>query len=254
MYTLLVWDLLRPFPILVLLIGLGLVVVWWRHRPARRLLLLVIVPFALLVLLAVPAVAYRLRGGLEWQYPALAERPDDADAIVVLGSGAVAADGPRVSADLDKSGLDRCLRAAEVYHEGKPCPVVVSGGQVDPGQPASAEAMRDVLIRLGVAAEDVVLEDRSRSTFGNAAECARLLRERGLHRVVLITDATHLPRAVGCFRKQGVDVVPCGCQYRATPHSGNRYGFVPSANAEVDSQRSCHEWLGLAWYWLTGKT
>src|SRR5262249_37927778 len=55
----------------------------------------------------------------------------------------------------------------------------------------------------------------SRTTYENAVESARLLNDRDMPRVVLVTDAAHLRRAVACFRKQGLDVIPCGSHYRA---------------------------------------
>ena len=60
---------------------------------------------------------------------------------------------------------------------------------------------------LGVPAERMILEPRSRDTIGNAFNSAALLRARGLASVVLVSDAYHLARARMLFRRAGLIVV-----------------------------------------------
>jgi uncharacterized SAM-binding protein YcdF (DUF218 family) len=245
---------LEPFPLLLLLIAVGLARLWLKRRDTRGRLLGVTIPFLLLVLFSMPCVAYWLRGSLEWPYPALAQRPDDIQAIVVLGGGVFVPDGQRRQSELDADTQARCLLAADLYLQRRPCPIVVSGGKSpDDAGPAPAEVMRDLLVRLGVNSADILVEARSRSTFDNAVESCQLLRHKHLAKIVLVTDATHLRRAVGCFARQGMDVTPGGCQYRATPHDGSRLEIVPNPGALRDSQRFFHEWLGVTWYWLRGR-
>jgi uncharacterized SAM-binding protein YcdF (DUF218 family) len=113
--------------------------------------------------------------------------------------------------------------------------------------------MRDCLVQRGVAPADLVVEAESRSTYENAVECRRLLEDRGIRKVVLVTEASHLRRAVGCFRRQGLEVVPCGCRYRAQRYEGQLSDFVPKPWALAYCQEAAHEWLGIAWYRLHGR-
>lgn len=248
--------LLQPHVVLYLLLAIGLITLW-RVRPPipRRRLHWVTVPFVLLSLLSMPAVGYLGFGSLEWAYPPLTQRPSDADAIVVLSGYQKPADEVRPHAELGEDSIYRCLRAAELYHDGPRCPVVVSGGRVEaqtPG-PTLAELMRDFLLKLGVAVDDIVVEDRSKNTYENAVGSVALLRERGLKRPVLITDANSLLRAELCFRRQGMFVVPCGCYYRATHFDAAVIDFLPDPAAFGHLELVVHEWLGLAWYWLRGR-
>jgi uncharacterized SAM-binding protein YcdF (DUF218 family) len=255
MYTILVWDLLQPYPLLLLFIAVGLALVWRKPAGHRAPLLGLTIGFVVLVILSIPAVAYYIRGTLEWRYAPLEHRPKDVEALVVLSSSVRPPDGPQIHAVMDTQTMDCLLRAAELYREGEPCPIIVSGGKPDPRQPGPAYAvpMCDYLVRLGIPATDILLEDQSRTTHENAVGSCRLLKERHLHKIVLLADAAHVVRATACFRKQGVEVVPCGCRCIATPHAPARRWFWPRAEAIVENERSGHEWLGMAWYWLCGR-
>jgi uncharacterized SAM-binding protein YcdF (DUF218 family) len=252
---LLVSELARPAVLLSLVAGLALANLWRKRRESRRRLLPLTVALLLLALGCSPAASHLALGSLEWPYPPLAQRPDDVEAIVVLAGYVCTLDDAGEQVELDTDTLYRCLRAAEVYRAGKPCPVFLSGGKPNPDEagPAFAVSMRDFLLRMGLPAGDLVVEDRSRTTYENAVETCRLLEERGLHKVLLVTDASSLYRATACFRKQGADVVPCGCRYRAGGMSWSVGMFLPEGRAAVRVQEAWHEWLGSAWYRLTGK-
>jgi uncharacterized SAM-binding protein YcdF (DUF218 family) len=254
-YTYFVWEVLQPLPILLILMGIVLLWLWYRGRESRRVLLVLTIPYGLLVAFSVPALAYQLRGSLEWRHGPVHDRPADVDAIVVLSGGLYRADGPRAKPELDEDTTSRCLCAFRLYRQGKHCPILVSGGQASSKEPppGCAETMRDLLIEWGVNPADLIVEPHSRTTYENAVESCKLLQERGLRKVILVTSAIHLARSVACFRKQGFDVLPCPCQLRATPADSSRHTFLPSVGALQDSQRACHEWLGMAWYWLKGR-
>jgi uncharacterized SAM-binding protein YcdF (DUF218 family) len=255
MYNFLVWHLLQPYPVLLIFLAVGIAILWRKHRDAWRPLLSVTLGFVLLVVVSAPDVAYLLQGSLEWRYPPLERRPADADGIVVLAGYVHPPASVGARPELGEDSLDRCLWAAELYHQGKRCPVLVSGGNSNPDQPAPAAAdeMCKLLVQLGVRDDDLIVENKSRTTHENAAESQRLLKERGLTKVLLVTDAAHLHRALACFRQAGIDAIPCGCQYRARSPAGEMSRFVPSAEALEGFQRACHEWIGLGWYWLRGR-
>ncbi len=83
-------------------------------------------------------------------------------------------------------------------------------------------------------------------------ECAKLLKDRGIGRVVLVADAVDMFRAAACLRKQGMEVVPAPCHYRAVRFRLSVPAFLPLPGAAANVQRVWHEWLGVAWYWGRG--
>jgi uncharacterized SAM-binding protein YcdF (DUF218 family) len=247
-----VTTLAQPGLLLLFLVVLAVVNLWRKRRETPRRLLFLTIPLILLLLWSTPVVGYLSLGSLEWPYPPLQERPADADVIVVLSGYLRVQDGEGKRVELGGDTLQRCLRAAEVYRQGEPCPILVSGGKPDPDSPGPtlAEAMREFLVQQHVDEDDIIVEDRSRTTFENAVESCRLLDELGLRKMVLVTDGAHMHRAVGCFRKQGADVVPCGCRYRALRMDWSPWAFVPSLTGGSGAQEALHEWLGVAWYAL----
>nr|WP_211193771.1 YdcF family protein [Pyxidicoccus fallax] len=127
------------------------------------------------------------------------ERVEAADAVVVLGARVLPGGVP--------SGALRARteKAVELYRRGLAPRLVFSGG-VGVNPPSEARVMLALATRLGVPAEACVLEEESHSTEENARFAAKLLREAGARRVVVVSDPYHLLRARQYFRLNGLDV------------------------------------------------
>jgi uncharacterized SAM-binding protein YcdF (DUF218 family) len=247
-------QLLQPYTFCFLLTALALANLWRKRREGRWRLLLVTVPFAGVFLVSMPLVAYLLLCILESRYPLQETLPQDTEAIVVLSGGFAPPDPTRPEAELYSDTWQRCAHAARLYAQKKGCRVLVTGGE-NPGEPGPtcAAVMRDFLLKWGVRPADLIVEEEARSTHENAVNSCRLLRERKLRHVVLVTDAAHMERALGCFRKQGLDPVPSPCRYGTQLFRFNALVFLPNPVAAQGSNGVFYEWLGLAWYWLRGR-
>jgi uncharacterized SAM-binding protein YcdF (DUF218 family) len=227
----------------------------WRARPEmKRGLRGVFFFYALFPILALPVTGNLVLGGLERQNPPSSESPAGVDAIVVLSGDVLQPDGMRLQAEPGTSTLYRCLHAADLYRNTAR-PIILTGATSDPGSAeiGCAPVMRELLIKLGVRPEDLIVENNSFSTYENAVECRKIMEEKSFRKVILVTEAGHLPRAVRCFRSQGIDVIPSGCQYRSTQLSGQLLAAPPTIDAAKMLQKSCHEWQGIFWYWLRGR-
>ena len=141
-----------------------------------------------------------LLGPLEYAYSA----PSDpkGDVIIVLGGGSYDP-GPVFSAGerLQASSLERTSAAALLYQRLK-LPMIATGGAVFSRDP-EAEAFAAYLVERGVPAKDIIKETFARDTADNAANSLRLCREKGYTKPILVTSASHMPRAVYLFKKAG---------------------------------------------------
>jgi uncharacterized SAM-binding protein YcdF (DUF218 family) len=164
-----------PDRLLLLALMTVLAIAWRRHPEFRKTLLWILLPTGLWLLLSMPIVSHVAAAALEGSYRPLAVRPARAGAIVVLSGCAFPRDENRLAPVLCEDSIYRCLAAADLYQSGGPCPVVVSGGIVSPedDMPALAVMMRDFLVRLGVPATEIVVEDRSTWSAGDCSRNAR---------------------------------------------------------------------------------
>jgi uncharacterized SAM-binding protein YcdF (DUF218 family) len=204
---------------------------------------------------ATPSFSDWVRASLERDYPpvALASLPD-ADAIVVLGGAMSGVLSPRLFPDLN-GAADRVWHGARVYHAGKAPLLVVSGGRLpwhDEEAPEAA-AMLVLLEDLGVPRDHVLLEGRSTTTRGNALETRELLQQWGIGRVLLVTSALHMRRAVAAFRAVGIDAVPVATDHEVVVRASTTpLEYIPDAGALEGGSRAFKEYLGLLVYWLRG--
>jgi uncharacterized SAM-binding protein YcdF (DUF218 family) len=97
----------------------------------------------------------------------------------------------------------RVLHALRLYKKGYAPHVICTGGVGD-YPPAEAVAAAKILLARGVPRQAIVLEDKSTSTWENAANVARICRAHGWKRVVVVSDPFHLWRAEHNFARCGV--------------------------------------------------
>ena len=227
-------------PILVAALGLWLA----RRRPLAGHSLAA-AALAALLLLSVPVVASRLTRLVE-SYPPLAPAAlVEADVIVVLGGGLRRADDPSAWT-LAPVSLGRLAAAAALVRRTG-LPLLLSGGNLESG-PSEAEVMQ-LTLRRAFGLEARFVESHSRDTHENARESARMLRSLGLRRVVLVTSAVHMRRAVDEFTAAGLRVI--AAPVAAGVESGADLGdWLPRAAALEVSYEALYECGGRLVAWL----
>jgi uncharacterized SAM-binding protein YcdF (DUF218 family) len=117
---------------------------------------------------------------------------------------------------LSPAALRRVERAARAFHEQGSELVIASGGKRWQGV-MEADVFRSGLLERGVPSERVLAERESLTTRGNARGVWRLLRERNVQRVGLVTCDWHMPRALRIFRYAGFDPIAVPAPSPARP-------------------------------------
>lgn len=121
-----------------------------------------------------------------------------ADAIVVLGAAAYDA---RPSPVLQ----ERLRHALDLYRRGYADTLIFTGGYGYGARFSESQVARRYALREGVPEDAVLIEALSRTTYENLAQTRRLLQERGLHRVIVVSDPLHMARALRLCRLLGID-------------------------------------------------
>ena len=202
-------------------------------------------------------------------HPAL---PAQTAAIVVLGGGGIDDPSLPLSAQLSPASLQRLVEGIRLWRL-RPDAVLVTSGALSQGR-SQAEIAADLAVALGVPRAQIRTLPDARNTQEEAAAYADLaealsgaldgaladstdgsaltLSER-LHRPVVVSSASHLPRAIAYFRSEGLDPLPAPTAHRALPERFALPGdFAPQADDLRTTEAAWHEYLGRLWARLRG--
>jgi len=132
--------------------------------------------------------------------------------------------------------------------------LLFTGGEGELFAHGSSEAERAKLFfdSLGVPPQQVLYESKSRTTFENATLSAVLPGINPSQPWLLLTSASHMPRAMAAFKKAGWNVTPYPVDFQsgeATPWS--QYSMAQGARKW---KLALHEIFGLWAYQLSGKS
>ena len=225
--------------------------VLWRRARAFAAATLVFA-LASLYVMSMPVVARWSVARLE-TVPALSDsalRAASPQAIVVLSAGRFY-EAPEFGGRdvVGRNSLLRLRYAAHLQRRTR-LPILVSGGRVFSDGESLAMLMKTSLEQ-DFNARVRWLEERSRNTAENASYSAEILRGAGVSRVVLVTQAAHMPRSVAAFEQTGLAVVPAPTGFSSI-HSGDDdiIAWLPSAHALSSVSHVLHEYIGRFWYRL----
>jgi uncharacterized SAM-binding protein YcdF (DUF218 family) len=241
---------LQPLFSLIMLAVLAAAIRQWRARAASKPRFLVAAVIGMFLLASRP-VARLASQPFERSYIASLTPADQAQAIVVLASAVYPRIPPVNSPRPSDETYERTLYAAWLYQNWRAVPILSSGGTNHSDLPPYSRIMLEVLRKEGIPEADLWLEDQSHSTHQAAVNTARILRQKGLRRIALVTSAYHMFRAESSFRKMGLEVVPAACGFRSTEEfqPGNLLlGWEPVSWHED----LLHEIVGMLWYRLRG--
>lgn len=180
--------------------------------------------------------------------------PDDPAGVIVLG-GAVS---PPLSRARGQPALnaaaDRLAAFAELARRYPNARLIASGGsglllnQSDREDMATAAA----LAQMGLDPARVIFESQSRNTWENARFSRDLMTAEDGRAWILVTSAFHTPRAMGVFRKLGLEPIAYPVDYRTRGYGEPWLRADLAANLDVLST-AAREWVGLAAYFAAGR-
>jgi uncharacterized SAM-binding protein YcdF (DUF218 family) len=193
---------------------------------------------------------------LESRFPPWDAARGAPDGIVVLG-GSI---DPDLSAahglPVFKGAVDRVIAVAALAHRYPNARIIFSGGSGNliSGDAREADYASAVFESLGVPKQHLTMERRSRNTQENAEFSKIIAAPKSGERWLLVTSAYHMPRSVGLFRKAGFAVEPYPVDWRV----GGRADILTFSSLSSEGldrvDTGIREWMGLAAYWISGKT
>jgi len=238
---------LMPIPACLFLALLGLFFLWFTRRQKTGKVLVTIAAL-LLGVLSYGGVSDMLARPLEQKYPPLTnfENIKDVKWIVVLGGGSGV--DPRLppSTYLADASLVRLSEGVYIHNRIPETKLIFTGGSAFNGITPMAEVMGDVAVEWGVEPEDIILEKKATDTKDHPVYVKEIV---GKDRFILVTSASHMPRAMALSRKQEMEPIPASTGYMVKKREGglSPETFFPSAGSMEKVGRAIHEYLGMVW-------
>jgi uncharacterized SAM-binding protein YcdF (DUF218 family) len=142
-------------------------------------------------LIAFPVAQMLLFGKTDYRRPA--------DAVVVLGARTYADGRP------SDALADRVRTACQLYRDGLAGKLILSGGPGD-GTIHETDAMRAMAIRLGVKADDVLIDPGGVNTQATVRNTEELFARLNARRILVVSHFYHLPRIKLAYQRSGWEV------------------------------------------------
>jgi len=235
--------LLTPYLAVMMVLIAGALLLWFgkRRLPGR---ILISAGILLLLLFSSPLLTSPLLRNRERSFPAMIGEVPQVKWVVVLGGGVTTdAELPGTSR-LSSAAMVRLAEGIRLFRLQKNARLVVSGGPVLNPVP-EADEMAALAIELGIAPQSI---HRNRVARDTDEEARDLLPVIGREPFILVTSASHLPRAVEFFRKRGMVPIPAPTDHQVRGKANfSAWGLVPRSHAWGTAERLTYEWLGTLW-------
>jgi uncharacterized SAM-binding protein YcdF (DUF218 family) len=153
-------------------------------------------------------------------------------------------------------GADRVTHTVQLYKLGLIKKILVSGGngRLQDIELQEADELANAIILMGVPAEDIVTEIKSRNTHESAVEVKKILNDTiKAEQCLLITSAFHMRRSKACFAKVGLTLETFSADIQSQKRQFTfDVLFLPKLDALIVWHIIMKEWTGMTAYWLAG--
>ncbi len=247
------WFLADPGNILLIALCVAAGLAWTKWVKAAKIVVTATAIGAVLV--TVLPIGSLLFANLENRFPRVEKLPKNITGIIVLGGVVdqfVTDDRKQVAINGAVERLTEFARLSFLYPKAK---LVFTGGSGVLGKQELKEAdvINPLLVTLGLNPNRIIFESQSRNTAENASLTKKIVKPTLDQRWLVITSAFHMPRAMGSFREVGWNAIAYPVDYYTTSKSSFGLGLSLRSGLSVLST-SIHEWMGLTFYWLSGRT
>ncbi|MFA0086321.1 envelope biogenesis factor ElyC [Vibrio sp. 10N.261.51.F12] len=236
-------SLLMPLPAMLILGFLGLALIMFTAR--RRIgCMIILVSLCGIFLIAFQPLSSRLLMPLERQYKPFLPINETIDYVMVLGGGHTVDDDLPPTSQLSRTSLMRLSEGIRIMRMYPGAKMILSGyaGGTDVSH---ARMMAKVALGLGVAKSEIILLETAKDTWEEARQATAFVKNRKL---VLVTSASHMQRAMYEFESAGLVPYPAPTNFLAQKDIEQAWQkYTPQARYLEQTERYWHETMGLAW-------
>jgi len=151
-------------------------------------------------IIAVTVVVFTVTATRIYRYSSVAV-DKQADAAVVLGAAVW-------SRNVSPVFRERINHAVDLYRQGKVRKLIFTGGQGNSNEPTEAAAASSYAQANGIPIQDILVEQKSHTTFENIVNAKQLADANSLKTVLVVSDPMHMKRAMTMARDVGLIAYP----------------------------------------------
>ncbi|WP_434581579.1 YdcF family protein [Sulfurimonas sp. NW15] len=228
----------EPLGLIVTLLAVGLYML--HVKKIRFAKILFFSGLFLLLLFSYPPFANFLVQNLENQYPKF-DYKQQVKYIHVLGNGHNTDPSQPLSSQISSTGTKRVLEGILIHKKMPESKLIFTGYEGDTNT-TNAAMNAKLAHALGVAYKDMIINGKPADTKEEAIFTKTLVTDKPF---VLVTSATHMPRAMLLFRSLGMHPIAAPTNYYKSEFRG--YLQVPKPVYFYISSIAVHEYLGILW-------
>lgn len=185
-----------------------------------------------------------------WEVPAVVLTEKHDAAVVLLGFTSLMKE-PMDRVHVNQA-VNRLTQIMPLYNSGVFTKFVLAGGSSSlyEKEKSEAEESKKLLLNWGVSEDDIEIEGKSRNTYENLRNAKAHLQQ--YDKVILVTSASHMRRALACSEKLGINMIPYPTDFRTSDKDVFYQNFIPDSSALKGFHALFHEWVGYAAYKVRG--
>ncbi|WP_410207778.1 YdcF family protein [Fusobacterium sp.] len=239
-------SIFSPLPVILVLIFTGISMSKKKDKKGSLLIFIGIFIYFITADFFIDRALYSIENKY---HPISEEQLKQGDIYVLLGGGifpdTAGGDVPTPNAS------DRILKTAQ-YYKKFPKKIIISGGVPLHNKISESEIYKNYLIDLGVSPDDIITEEKSRTTQENAQFIKEKLENEYINSLILITSSSHMKRSLNIFEyyMKNIEVFPAPCNYLASDYDNKIFSFIPKYHNFLKFQIFIWETVGNIYYKL----
>ncbi|WP_418187246.1 YdcF family protein [Aliarcobacter lanthieri] len=236
-----------PIPIGIFLLFLAFFFLLKNSYKKAKLFL--ILGFLWFILLSNQIVSNAIISPLENSYPSLIDTPK-VNYILVLGNAHKSDENLSITSEVKETAINRLVEGIRHYRNLKNdqnnVKLIVSGYSLDDIN-SHAQMQKRLALSLGVDEADILTLDTTKDTYEEAIQSKKIVENEKL---ILVTSASHMKRAMLLFEKEGLNVIASPTQHKGYSTSYPTSFF--NANNIKKVELAFHEYLGMIYLYIKG--
>jgi uncharacterized SAM-binding protein YcdF (DUF218 family) len=161
--------------------------------------------------------------------------------IHVLGSGHNNDESQPLSSRLGGVGITRVIEGVVIHFKTQGSKLIFTGYKGD-SNISNAKMNAKLAISLGVDKKNIIINEEPKDTKEEAIFTKSIIKKEPF---VLVTSATHMPRAMMLFKSLGLNPVPAPTAFYKREFKG--YLVAPKIGSLEGSRMAMHEYIGILW-------